>query len=37
MRPCTKCEYVKPLRSHHCSICNECVLKMDHHCVLILN
>lgn len=22
---CTKCKYVKPLRTHHCSVCNQCV------------
>lgn len=31
-RFCTKCSYEKPDRSHHCRICGECVLKMDHHC-----
>ncbi len=29
---CLKCEAYKPERSHHCSICQKCVLKMDHHC-----
>uniref|UniRef100_A0A2I3HY10 Palmitoyltransferase n=1 Tax=Nomascus leucogenys TaxID=61853 RepID=A0A2I3HY10_NOMLE len=29
---CKKCIYPKPARTHHCSICNRCVLKMDHHC-----
>eukprot|EP00768_Dysnectes_brevis_P005761 gnl/Dysnectes_brevis/4296_a5701_937.p1 GENE.gnl/Dysnectes_brevis/4296_a5701_937~~gnl/Dysnectes_brevis/4296_a5701_937.p1 ORF type:complete len:770 (+),score=175.15 gnl/Dysnectes_brevis/4296_a5701_937:70-2379(+) len=29
---CPKCERARPLRTHHCSICNKCVLKMDHHC-----
>ena len=31
-RQCKKCNLPKPVRSHHCSICNRCVLKMDHHC-----
>lgn len=29
---CKKCLTPKPTRTHHCSICNKCILKMDHHC-----
>ncbi len=29
---CRKCRAFKPQRAHHCSICNRCVIKMDHHC-----
>uniref|UniRef100_A0A8D0M8Q3 Palmitoyltransferase n=1 Tax=Sus scrofa TaxID=9823 RepID=A0A8D0M8Q3_PIG len=32
---CKKCINPKPARTHHCSICNRCVLKMDHHCRLL--
>jgi ribosomal protein L40E len=32
MRFCNKCNARKPDRSHHCSSCGRCVLKMDHHC-----
>ncbi|KAI1771919.1 palmitoyltransferase PFA3 [Hypoxylon cercidicola] len=31
-RFCKKCQARKPDRSHHCSTCRQCVLKMDHHC-----
>ncbi|TKA23215.1 hypothetical protein B0A50_07608 [Salinomyces thailandicus] len=31
-RFCKKCRCVKPDRTHHCSTCGQCVLKMDHHC-----
>lgn len=29
---CKKCLIPKPQRTHHCSICNRCILKFDHHC-----
>ena len=32
IRYCDKCQAVKPDRSHHCSVCGACILKMDHHC-----
>ena len=31
-RFCPKCNDVKPPRTHHCSICRKCVMRMDHHC-----
>ena len=31
-RLCKKCNEVKPPRTHHCSICQTCVMRMDHHC-----
>lgn len=31
-RFCDKCKVWKPDRTHHCSSCNRCCLKMDHHC-----
>ncbi|KAI4338817.1 hypothetical protein MLD38_023830 [Melastoma candidum] len=37
IRVCRKCNQFKPPRSHHCSICRRCVLKMDHHCVWVVN
>ena len=32
MRYCLKCQCIKPPRTHHCSRCGRCVLRMDHHC-----
>lgn len=29
---CKKCIAPKAARVHHCSVCNTCILKMDHHC-----
>ncbi|XP_073291291.1 probable protein S-acyltransferase 14 [Primulina huaijiensis] len=37
IRYCRKCNQLKPPRCHHCSICGRCVLKMDHHCVWVVN
>ncbi|URE01368.1 DHHC palmitoyltransferase [Musa troglodytarum] len=34
---CTRCQNGKPARCHHCSVCQRCVLKMDHHCVWVVN
>ncbi|EPS68199.1 hypothetical protein M569_06570, partial [Genlisea aurea] len=36
-RFCRKCNQLKPPRCHHCSVCGRCVLKMDHHCVWVVN
>ncbi|CAJ0942372.1 unnamed protein product, partial [Mesorhabditis belari] len=32
LRYCPKCHCLKPDRSHHCSMCGQCILKFDHHC-----
>ncbi|KAL5541052.1 hypothetical protein UlMin_002417 [Ulmus minor] len=37
VRFCRKCNQFKPLRCHHCSVCGRCILKMDHHCVWVVN
>ena len=31
------CSSYKPDRAHHCATCQRCILKFDHHCVLINN
>ena len=36
-RICRRCKSYKPYRAHHCSICQRCIIKMDHHCPWINN
>lgn len=38
VRHCSKCDNApKPLRTHHCHVCDRCILKMDHHCPWLNN
>ncbi|GLJ46560.1 hypothetical protein SUGI_0981180 [Cryptomeria japonica] len=37
VRYCKKCNQWKPPRCHHCSVCGRCILKMDHHCIWVVN
>ncbi|CAB0033897.1 unnamed protein product [Trichogramma brassicae] len=37
IRFCEYCKIIKPDRCHHCSVCSQCVLKMDHHCPWVNN
>lgn len=33
IKGCKRCNLIwKPMRAHHCSECNVCIFKMDHHC-----
>ncbi|KAM7268869.1 hypothetical protein ACFE04_011035 [Oxalis oulophora] len=34
---CDKCSAYKPPRAHHCKVCKQCILRMDHHCLWINN
>lgn len=36
-KTCKKCKAIKPPGASHCSTCNRCVVRMDHHCPWVNN
>ena len=34
---CPNCEVIRTSRSRHCSVCNKCVERFDHHCPWLNN
>ena len=36
-RPCKTCNIIRPPKTSHCVICNNCIKELDHHCFYISN
>lgn len=38
IKGCISCSHTKrPMRCHHCKVCNRCILQYDHHCLWLNN
>ena len=36
-KKCSRCKEIKPARTSHCMMCDQCVFQMDHHCPWVNN
>ena len=36
-RPCNTCNIIRPPKTSHCVICDNCIMDLDHHCFYISN
>ena len=36
-RPCKTCNIMRPSKTSHCVICDNCIMELDHHCFYISN
>ena len=36
-RPCKTCNIMRPPKTSHCVICDNCIMELDHHCFYISN